>query len=146
MLTNPDSLVARLYKVKYFPISCFIQARIGHNPSFIWRSLVTENQLIHKGARWRIGTGHKVSIRKEPWLYKAQLHCFYSASCPFFQELIEDCLHALVGCQNIKHVWKEDMWAGLNNFPSNFAEWWLTLCKLRSRERVYEGAVLCWTI
>ena len=30
--------------------------------------MTANHQLIHKGARWRIGTRHKVSIWKETWL------------------------------------------------------------------------------
>ncbi|KAL8122327.1 hypothetical protein AgCh_018896 [Apium graveolens] len=33
----------------------FFQAKIGNNPSFIWRSIVEAKQLLLEGVRWRIG-------------------------------------------------------------------------------------------
>lgn len=38
-LTNPESLVSRLYKDKYFEHSDFLNSTLGHNPSFIFRSI-----------------------------------------------------------------------------------------------------------
>lgn len=38
ILSNPNSLLARTLKAKYFPYSSFLQA--GHNPSWGWRSIL----------------------------------------------------------------------------------------------------------
>ena len=35
-LTNLDALVSRVFKAKYFPRGSFLEAEVGHNPSFIW--------------------------------------------------------------------------------------------------------------
>ena len=37
LLTNANSLVARIYKSRYYPKTDFLHATMGHNPSFIWR-------------------------------------------------------------------------------------------------------------
>jgi hypothetical protein len=39
IMTNPSSLVARLYKARYFPNCSFFEAKIGHNPSYAWRGI-----------------------------------------------------------------------------------------------------------
>ena len=38
-LTNPDSLVSKVYKARYFPGGNFLDAILGNNPIFIWRSI-----------------------------------------------------------------------------------------------------------
>jgi hypothetical protein len=40
LLTNPNSLLARVMKAKYFPILEFMQAALGPQPSYIWRSIL----------------------------------------------------------------------------------------------------------
>lgn len=40
LIQNSDSLVGRIYKAKYHPNSTFMNAKIGGNPSFIWRSIL----------------------------------------------------------------------------------------------------------
>lgn len=39
-IVNPNSLVSRLYKAKYFAATDFIHSTLGNSPSFIWRSIV----------------------------------------------------------------------------------------------------------
>lgn len=68
LLSNPNSLVARLYKAKYFPNSDLLQANLGHNPSFIWRSLLEATQLLKGGICWRVGDGASIKILDQPWL------------------------------------------------------------------------------
>lgn len=38
-VTQPNSLVSQLYKAKYFSQVNFLNAQLGNNPSFIWRSI-----------------------------------------------------------------------------------------------------------
>ena len=39
LLSQPYSLVARLLKAKYYTHDVFPEAKLGHNPTFIWRSV-----------------------------------------------------------------------------------------------------------
>ena len=50
-----DSLVYRVLKAKYFPMSDFVHASIGHIPSYTWRSLISAQSLVIEGMRWRVG-------------------------------------------------------------------------------------------
>ena len=45
-----------------------IEATIGTNPSYIWRSIHGTLHLLKAGARWRIGSGRDVGILNELWL------------------------------------------------------------------------------
>ncbi|CAN0918167.1 hypothetical protein LINGRAHAP2_LOCUS30711 [Linum grandiflorum] len=36
LLTDPNALVTRIYKAKYFPEVDFLSTALGSNPSYIW--------------------------------------------------------------------------------------------------------------
>lgn len=61
-LTNPISLAARIVKEKYFKRGSFLEAKLGANPSQIWRSIWGAQGLFKEGLRWRVGNGHKINI------------------------------------------------------------------------------------
>ncbi|CAJ2644561.1 unnamed protein product [Trifolium pratense] len=68
ILQNPDTLVARLMKARYFPRSTVLEASLGYNPSFAWRSIWKARQVLLLGCRWRIGGGDKIHVMTDPWL------------------------------------------------------------------------------
>lgn len=68
LIQNPDSLAAAILKARYFKKTDFLNAPVGSNPSYIWRSLLWGQQVILKGYRWRIGNGDNISIYKGSWI------------------------------------------------------------------------------
>ena len=68
LIQNPSSLARRVLKAKYFPSFDFLNAKIGHRPSFVWRSLLWGKELLNLGIRWMIGDGCQVSVFDTPWL------------------------------------------------------------------------------
>ncbi|XP_073318192.1 uncharacterized protein [Primulina huaijiensis] len=40
LLSDPNATICRIYKAKYYPRGDFLNANIGHNPSFAWRSIL----------------------------------------------------------------------------------------------------------
>lgn len=70
LLNDPNSLVAQIYKQKYFPSSNLLQAKCGNNPSYAWRSLLWGRDLLIKGLRWRIGSGKSVKVFHDAWLLR----------------------------------------------------------------------------
>uniref|UniRef100_A0A803QEL1 Reverse transcriptase domain-containing protein n=1 Tax=Cannabis sativa TaxID=3483 RepID=A0A803QEL1_CANSA len=68
LLTETDSLVCKIYKARYFPDDTFLNASLGHNPSFIWKSIFDSKALIVADARISIGNGLKTNITNTPWL------------------------------------------------------------------------------
>ncbi|XP_031112245.1 uncharacterized protein LOC116016226 [Ipomoea triloba] len=64
----PNSLVARLYKARYFANSSLLEATKGGSPSFIWSSLIETQDVIRRHARWRVGNGNKIRIYYDDWL------------------------------------------------------------------------------
>jgi hypothetical protein len=67
-LTNPQSLVSRIFKARYFPNNSYLTATIGHNPSYVWRSILRARFIVCGGARWSIGSGMTIHILGVPWL------------------------------------------------------------------------------
>ncbi|XP_074353507.1 uncharacterized protein LOC141703747 [Apium graveolens] len=67
-VSNPNSLVSRLYKARYFPKGTFLEAEAGNNPSFVWRSILEAKDLIKSGMRWKVGSGDFINILGQPWL------------------------------------------------------------------------------
>lgn len=70
----PDSLVAVIRKEKYFPESGFLQARLGNNPSYAWRSIVQARHVLEKGLMWRVGNGPSIRIKEDRWLQALPTH------------------------------------------------------------------------
>ena len=62
---DSNSLAHRVLKAKYFPGSNFLEAELGKNPSFTWRSLVAARGVLHRGLRWNIGNGRKAKIDRK---------------------------------------------------------------------------------
>lgn len=68
LITKPESLVARVYKAKYYANTEFMEAKLGSSPSFIWRSIMEARRVISSGSSWRIGRGNDIKIIGQPWL------------------------------------------------------------------------------
>lgn len=69
-LHNPDALVTRLYKAKYFPHSNVLKAKKGVDPIFIWAGIWTAKEELSAGFRWIVGDGNDVVEVKDAWLRK----------------------------------------------------------------------------
>lgn len=72
ILQKPNSLMARVLKARYFRAEEFFKAKLGSNPSFVWRSVLWGRDVLQKGLRWMIGNGDKVSIYNINWLPRPQ--------------------------------------------------------------------------
>ncbi|KAH9666707.1 reverse transcriptase domain-containing protein [Citrus sinensis] len=68
LITNPSSLVGRLFKARYYPNADFTQAKMGSNPSFVWRSILAAQKILIQGSRVQVGSGQSITIGSVPWL------------------------------------------------------------------------------
>ncbi|GAU31848.1 hypothetical protein TSUD_114590 [Trifolium subterraneum] len=68
IVQNPNSLVAKLIKARYFSHSSLFGAPLGYNLSFAWRSMWQARQILSLGCRWRIGSGDNIRVMHDPWL------------------------------------------------------------------------------
>jgi len=49
--TNSESLVSRIFKARYYPNSSYLDAKLGHNPSFVWGSILNAKVVVRQGSR-----------------------------------------------------------------------------------------------
>lgn len=54
LMSQPDTLVAKLYKAKYYSRYDFLEAKRGSNSSYVWRSLHEARVDLKEGLRWCI--------------------------------------------------------------------------------------------
>ena len=110
LLTSPESLVSRIFKARYFPSSSFMEAELGSNPSYIWRSILAAQNMIRSGARWRIGNGSNVRIWGDPWLSDA-LNPYVES--PLYSDLENAFVDSLMSTS--RNVWEDDILEDLFN-------------------------------
>ncbi|KAH9724860.1 putative reverse transcriptase/RNA-dependent DNA polymerase [Citrus sinensis] len=68
LITKPESFVAKLLKARYSPRTSVNKAKLGYNPSFVWRSILATKDVVVCGNRIQIGSGQNVLIGQDPWL------------------------------------------------------------------------------
>ena len=68
LLHNPNSLFFRVYKSRYFPNYSFMDAELGSNPSYVWRSLLAAREIICEGSKWGVGDGRTIGVTTHKWL------------------------------------------------------------------------------
>lgn len=66
LIQNPHTLVARLYKARYFPTSHFMRATSSTDPSFIWSGILTAKNSLAESFRWVLGDGNSIDAVKDP--------------------------------------------------------------------------------
>ncbi|XP_074374765.1 uncharacterized protein LOC141715185 [Apium graveolens] len=67
-MSNPMSLVSRLFKAKYFPSTHVLNVNKGQGASFIWNGIWTAKEELKKGFRWVLGSGDDIVATKDQWL------------------------------------------------------------------------------
>lgn len=65
---DPESLVARLFKARYFPCGNILRASKGTGSSFVWSGIWEAKEYLKGGFRWILGDGKEIRIFKDPWL------------------------------------------------------------------------------
>lgn len=68
-MENIGNLVSHLFKARYFPKCDFLDSIIGHNPSYVWRSIWNSKFLVQNGYKWSIGSGENILVRGQNWLH-----------------------------------------------------------------------------
>ena len=82
-----------------------MDAQLGRNPSYVWRSVVAARDTIDKGLRWNVGNGKKVNIWNDRWLTTTNS---FKVVSPRNQDLGLEKVEQLIdfdrGCWNIEKV------------------------------------------
>lgn len=68
MMTNPNTPIAQIFKNRYFKHMNIMEAQLGSNLSYVWRSLLWSRDALKEGTYWKIGKGDKVDIHNDRWI------------------------------------------------------------------------------
>ena len=68
LISNPKSLVAQIYRARYYPHGDVFHSKLGSSPSFTWRSIYNRLEVVKRGIRWRVGNGKRILIWEDKWL------------------------------------------------------------------------------
>ncbi|XP_048615950.1 uncharacterized protein LOC125588571 [Brassica napus] len=73
LINQPESLLARFIKSRYYPHSDFLHAPVGYRPSFAWRSILFGRELLQKGLKWQIGNGRTTRVWLDKWVHDPEV-------------------------------------------------------------------------
>ncbi|KAM1511682.1 hypothetical protein ACFX1Z_023335 [Malus domestica] len=59
---HPSSLVARIFKARYFPNSSFWDTEAHASSSYCWQSIIKARNVLVRGSRWVVGDGRSISV------------------------------------------------------------------------------------
>ncbi|XP_024011324.1 uncharacterized protein LOC112086588 [Eutrema salsugineum] len=68
IMNNPDSLISRLYKGRYFSTKEFLDCGKGYRPSYAWRSILFGRELLKTGLLKSIGNGNNTKVWMDKWI------------------------------------------------------------------------------
>lgn len=68
ILPNPESLLERILKARYFADGNILTAVQKQKDSYAWKSLLHGRDLLKRDMRFIIGNGATVSMWTDPWL------------------------------------------------------------------------------
>jgi hypothetical protein len=66
--TDPNSLLGKCLKARYYPNSDILHAHQGRGSSYAWQSMFQAIDLIKKGSCWQIGNGKTTNIWEDNWV------------------------------------------------------------------------------
>lgn len=67
-LQKPNSLVARVFKARYYPSGNLLNSARCGGASFLWSGLWTAKEEFKKDFRWVMGDGRNTNVFEDPWL------------------------------------------------------------------------------
>lgn len=68
MLHPPHSLMARVFKSKYYPKHTLFEARVKKQSSYAWKSITQGTKLLSYGFRYMVENGKNINVWHDHWL------------------------------------------------------------------------------
>lgn len=87
---NPDSPMAQIFKAKYFKHVDIMEASLGTNPSYVWRSLLWGRGTLLEEIYWKIVKGNKVDICNDKWIPELKKGMMHSDNPKENRALVKD--------------------------------------------------------
>uniref|UniRef100_M4DVU8 Reverse transcriptase zinc-binding domain-containing protein n=1 Tax=Brassica campestris TaxID=3711 RepID=M4DVU8_BRACM len=68
IMHNPDSLLTKVLKGKYFPDCSFLESSVKTGASHGWTSVMAGKAVLEKGLGYLVGNGENIKVWSDPWL------------------------------------------------------------------------------
>ena len=68
LLSDPDSLCARVLRARYYPDGRLLNARLKSGSSYTWQSILAGRDCFKHGYIWRVGDGSQIKIWEDSWI------------------------------------------------------------------------------
>lgn len=68
IIYDPESILAKILKAKYYLFSSFLEAPMGRGTSWGWKGILQGRKILKAGIQCRMGDGQNIQIRVDPWL------------------------------------------------------------------------------
>lgn len=68
LINNSNPLVTEIMKANYYAQTDLLNAKLGTNPSYMWRSILASQEVIRYGCRRKIGNGNDTNVWNSLWL------------------------------------------------------------------------------
>ena len=68
LLKNPNALLTRVLKARYYPHCSLLQAYRTGGSSFTWSGIWEAKEFMKEGLRWVVGDGRSINIYEDRWL------------------------------------------------------------------------------
>ena len=68
LLSEPDSLCARVLRAKYYQDGKLLQARMKSGSSYTWQSVMAGLECFKQGYIWHVGDGSQINIWNDHWI------------------------------------------------------------------------------
>ena len=62
-----NTLVHKVFKARYFPNGDFLSAKLGHHPSYAWRSILLAQSIVQSGYQWQVRNGESIRVWHDKW-------------------------------------------------------------------------------
>lgn len=63
-----DIIASKIFKDKYCLREDFVNEKLGHNPSFVWRSIHTSHVVVREDLKLRVDDGSRIRGWYDPWI------------------------------------------------------------------------------
>lgn len=69
ILTQPNLLMFRVLRAKYFPTGGLLKAEATNNASWLWKCWMGAKYVLEMGLRCQVGDGRSIRVWEVPWLH-----------------------------------------------------------------------------
>lgn len=68
MLVDPEVLITRVIKIKYFLDYLLLREPTRSSTSLVWKGLLEGRNVLLKGMQWQVGNGERIIMWKDLWI------------------------------------------------------------------------------